>query len=71
LWNDSQWHAVRIQPERKILSRFLPTSIDVKMAGELGVHICFGEANDFQREFDKELTALPHEIVNRPLADIQ
>lgn len=55
----------------KILTRFLPASVDAEMLGEVGVHFGFGEADDFGREFDKRQAALPHEIVNRPSADVQ
>ena len=41
------------------------------MPGEIGVHFGFGEADDFGRKFDKRQATLPHEIVNRPPADIQ
>ena len=42
-----------------------------KFSGEIGVHFGFWEANDFGREFDEGQPPLPHEIINRPPADIQ
>jgi hypothetical protein len=63
--------AAQIQPAQKILSRFLPASVDVEIPGEIGVHFSFGETNDFGREFDKGQAALAHEIVNCPFADVQ
>ena len=56
---------------RKILSRFLIARVDVKMLGEIGVHFDFGETNDLRREFDKWQATLPHEVINRPPADVQ
>ena len=54
-----------------ILARFLAASIDAEMLGEIGVHFGFGETDDFGREFDERQATLPHEIVNRPPADVQ
>lgn len=55
----------------KISARLRATSVDLKMPGEIGVHFGFWEADDFGSEFDKRQAALPHEIVNRPPADVQ
>ena len=43
----------------------------MEILGEVGVHFGFGEADDFRREFDKRQSTLPHEIINRPPADVQ
>ena len=52
------------------LNRFLPASVNVEILGKIGVHFGFGEADDFRREFDEWQAALPHQVVNRPSADV-
>jgi len=39
--------------------------------GEEGVNVGFGEADNLGREFDEGQAALFHQVVNRPLADVQ
>ena len=41
------------------------------MLGEVGVHVGPGEADELGREFDERQAALLHQVVNRPLADVQ
>ena len=60
--------AARIQPARKILSRFLPAGVDVEMPGETGGHFSFGETNDFRREFDKRQATLAQDYLPRGAA---
>ena len=44
---------------------------DTEISGEKGVNVGFGEAHDSRREFDERQTAQLHQVVNRPLADVQ
>jgi hypothetical protein len=44
---------------------------ETEMLGEIGVHFGFWKTDDSRREFDEWQAALPHEIINRPSADIQ
>jgi len=44
---------------------------DTEIPGEICVHFGFWEANNLGREFDEGQTALLHQVVNRPLADVQ
>ena len=50
------------------LSRFLINRVDLKLAGEVGVHFGFWKPDNFGRDLDKWQTALPHEVVNCPAA---
>jgi len=43
-------------------TRFLAASSDMEIPGEKGVHIGFGKANDFGREFDERQAALLHRL---------
>lgn len=63
--------AARTQPAQKILSRFLPASVDVEMPGKIGVHFGFGEPDDSGRELDEGQAALAHQVIHCPLADVQ
>ena len=44
---------------------------DLEILGEIGVHLSFGEADDFGREFVEGQAALLRQVVNCPWADIQ
>jgi hypothetical protein len=57
--------------QAKILARSLAASFDPAILRDKGVHVGLGEADDLGREFDEGQAALPHQVVNRPAADVQ
>src|SRR5438132_10827092 len=54
-----------------LVARFRATSLVTEISGEEGVNVRLGEADYLGREFDEGQAALFHQVVNRPLADIQ
>ena len=44
---------------------------DAEILRKEGVHVGFGETDELGREFDEGQAALPHQVVNGPLADVQ
>jgi len=54
-----------------VLTRFEAAGFDAETTGEKGVNVGLGEADNLGREFDEGQAALFHQVVNRPLADVQ
>jgi hypothetical protein len=53
-----------------VIARF-PARSDTEISGEKGVNVGPGETDNLGREFDEGQAALFHQVVNRPLADVQ
>ena len=53
-----------------VIARF-PARFDTEISGERGVNVGLGKADNLGREFDEGQPALFHQVVNRPLADVQ